>query len=57
MRQLLLIAAGICLFGALWKKEAEEDGLAVALSPLFAALAFEAVVMMLKTERRDLIDA
>ena len=56
MRQLLLIAAGICLFGALWKKEAEEDGLAVALSPLFAALAFEAVVMMLKTERRDLID-
>jgi hypothetical protein len=51
MRQLLLIAAGICLFGALWKKEAEEDGLAVALSPLLAALAFEAAAMLLRRER------
>src|ERR1700689_3477049 len=42
MRKLLLVGLGLCLFGALWRAEEEEDGTAVALSPFLAALALEA---------------
>lgn len=57
MQKLLLTAAGLCLFGALLKKEAHEDGAAVALSPFVAALAIEAVVLLLRRDRSRLMDA
>jgi len=57
MRKFLMIVAGICLFGALWKKEAEEDGVAIALSPLFAVFVIEVALFMLGQERRELRDA
>jgi hypothetical protein len=39
MHKLLLIAIGLCAFGALWKIEAEEDGADVAFAPFLAAVA------------------
>lgn len=49
MRKLLLLGLGLCAFGALWKAEEEEDGIAVvAISPFIAALALEAGIFMLR---------
>ena len=31
MQKLLLVGLGLCAFGALWKAEEEEDGMAIAL--------------------------
>src|ERR1700723_1358123 len=48
MRKFLLVGLGLCLFGALWRAEEEEDGTAVALSPFLAALALEGGIFMLR---------
>jgi hypothetical protein len=55
MRKLLLILAGIFAFAALWKKEADEDGAAIAVSPFLAALAIDAAIMMLGRKRNTLL--
>ena len=52
MRKLLMIAAGLVAFAALWKAEAEEDGAAVALSPFLAAIAIEVAILL---HRRKLL--
>jgi hypothetical protein len=56
MRKLLAIAAGIFAFGALWKAEAEEDGLGVALSPFAAAIAIaiEVGILLLRQHQAKL---
>ena len=51
MRKLLLIAAGFFAFAALWREEAKEDGVAVALSPFFAALAIELGIFLLRRQQ------
>ncbi|HEX4294019.1 MAG TPA: hypothetical protein VHZ29_07785 [Rhizomicrobium sp.] len=56
MRKLLMIAAGLCAFGALWKAEAEEDGAAVALSPFIAAIAIEIGILLLRRRQSSLLD-
>jgi len=48
MRKLLMIGLGLCALGALWQAEEEEDGLAIALSPFFAALAIETGIFLLR---------
>ncbi len=55
MRKLLMIAAGLCAFGALWKAEAEEDGAAVALSPFIAAIAIEIRILLLRRHQTSLL--
>ena len=55
MRKLLLVGLGLCLFGALWRAEEEEDGAAVALSPFLAALALEAGIFMLRRHQGSLL--
>jgi len=55
MRKLLMITAGLCAFAALWKKESDEDGPAIALSPFLAALAIEAAVLLLRREQSNLM--
>jgi hypothetical protein len=55
MRKLLMIAAGLCAFGALWKAEAEEDGAAVALSPFIAAIAIEIGILLLRRRQTSLL--
>lgn len=52
MRKLILVTLGLLTFAALWKKEAEEDGIGVALSPFIAALALEIGVFLLRREPR-----
>lgn len=56
MRKLLFIMIGISAFVALWKEEAEEDGIAVALSPFLAALAIEAGILLLRRRQNDLLE-
>jgi hypothetical protein len=56
MRKLLMIAAGLCAFGALWKAEAEEDGAAIALSPFIAAIAIEVGILLLRRRQTSLLD-
>lgn len=56
MRKLLMIAAGLCAFGALWKAEAEEDGAGVALSPFIAAIAIEVGILLLRRRQSSLLD-
>jgi hypothetical protein len=51
MRKILMILTGVCVFAALWKKEAEEDGAAIALSPFLGALAIEAAILLLTRKR------
>jgi hypothetical protein len=51
MRKLILVTLGLLTFAALWKKEAEEDGLSVALSPFIAALAVELAIFLLGAGR------
>jgi hypothetical protein len=55
MRKLLLVGLGLCLFGALWRAEEEEDGAAVALSPFLAALALEAGIFLLRRHQGSLL--
>jgi hypothetical protein len=55
MRKLLMIAAGLCAFGALWKAEAEEDGVGVALSPFAVAIAIEVGIMLLRRKQTALL--
>ena len=49
MRKLLFVFVGLASFLALWREEAEEDGVAVALSPFIGALA----IILLLSSRRD----
>jgi hypothetical protein len=55
MRKLLLAGLGLCLVGALWRVEEEEDGAAVALLPFLAALALEAGIFMLRRHQTSLL--
>lgn len=48
MRKLFLAGLGLCVLGALWKVEKEEDGAAIAWSPFLAALALEAGILLLR---------
>jgi hypothetical protein len=57
MRKLLLVGMGLCLVGALWRVEEEEDGAAVALSPFLAALALEAGIFLLRRHQTSLLGA
>ena len=57
MRKLLLVGMGLCLFGALWRAEEEEDGMAVAMSPFLAALALEAGIFLLRRHQTSLLSA
>jgi len=55
MRKFLMIAAGLCAFGALWKAEAEEDGVGIALSPFIAAAAIEIGILLLRRRQTDML--
>ncbi len=55
MRNLLMIAAGLFAFGALWKAEADEDGPAVALSPFLAAFAIEVGILLLRRKQTRIL--
>ena len=55
MRKVLLVAMGLCAFGALWKAEEEEDGMVVALSPFLAAIAIECGIFLLRRHQTALI--
>jgi len=57
MRKLLLIGLGLCVAGALWKAEEEEDGVVVAVSPFLAALALEAGIFLLRRHQGSLLGA
>jgi hypothetical protein len=57
MRKLLLIGLGLCVVGAMWKVEEEEDGAAVAMTPFLAALALEAGIFMLRRHQGSLLGA
>ena len=56
MRKLLIVGLGLCVFGALWKAEEEEDGAVVALSPFLAALAIEAGIFLLRRHQNGLLN-
>ena len=55
MHKPLMMGLGLCAIGALWKFEEEEDGLAVSLSPLIAALALEAGIFLLRRQQVALL--
>lgn len=57
MRKLLFAGLGLCILGALWRAEEEEDGTAVALSPFLAALAIEAGIFLLRRHQGSLLNA
>jgi hypothetical protein len=57
MQKLLLAGLGLCAFGALWKAEEEEDGMAVALSPFLAALAIEIGIFIVRRHQGALLGA
>jgi hypothetical protein len=57
MRKLLLAGLGLCILGALWRTEEEEDGMAIALSPFLAALAIEAGIFLLRRHQGVLLGA
>ncbi len=57
MRKLLMIGLGLCVVGALWKAEEEEDGAVVAMSPFLAALAMEAGIFLLRRHQGSLLGA
>jgi hypothetical protein len=57
MRKFLLVALGLCAFGAFWKAEEEEDGMAVAMSPFAAALAIEIGIFLLRRHQGNLLGA
>ena len=55
MQKMLLVGLGLCAFGALWRAEEEEDGMAIALSPFLAALAIEAGIFLLRRHQGSLL--
>jgi hypothetical protein len=55
MQKLLLAGLGLCAFGALWRAEEEEDGMAVAMTPFVAALAIEAGIFLLRRHQGSLL--
>jgi hypothetical protein len=55
MRKFLMIAIGLCAFGALWEAEEEADGPVIALSPLLAVLAIEAGIFLLRRHQTQLL--
>jgi hypothetical protein len=55
MRKLLMIGAGLCVLGALWKAEEEADGPLIAFSPLLAALAIEAGIFLLRRHQTQFL--
>ena len=57
MRRFLLVGLGLCIAGAMWRAEEEEDGRAVALSPFLAALAIEAGIFLLRRHQGSLLGA
>lgn len=57
MRKLLMIGLGLCVVGALWKAEEEEDGAVVVMSPFLAALAMEAGIFLLRRHQGSLLGA
>lgn len=57
MRKLIMIGLGLCAFGALWRAEDEEDGMAIAMSPFLAALAIEAGIFFLRRQQGSLLGA
>lgn len=57
MRKLLMIGLGLCVVGALWKAEEEEDGVVVAMSPFLAALALEAGIFLPRRHQGSLLGA
>ncbi len=57
MRKFLMIGLGLCVVGALWKAEEEEDGAVVAMSPFLAALAMEAGIFLLRRHQGSLLGA
>lgn len=57
MRKLLFAGLGLCILGALWRAEEEEDGAAVALSPFLAALAIETGIFLLRRHQGSLLGA
>lgn len=57
MRKLLLLGLGLCVVGAMWKVEEEEDGTAVAMTPFLAALALEAGIFLLRRHQGSLLGA
>lgn len=57
MRKLLIMGLGLCVIGAMWKAEEEEDGVAVAMSPFLAALALEAGIFLLRRHQGSLLGA
>jgi hypothetical protein len=57
MRKLLLLGLGLCVLGAWWKVEEEEDGSVVAISPFLAALALEAGIFLLRRHQSGLLGA
>ena len=57
MRKMMMIGLGLCALGALWKAEEEEDGAAIALSPVLAALAIEAGIFLLRRHQGGLLGA
>ncbi len=57
MRKLLFAGLGLCVLGALWKAEEEEDGATVALSPFLAALAIETGIFLLRRHQGSLLGA
>jgi hypothetical protein len=55
MQKLVLGGLALCTFGALWKAEEEEDGMAVAMSPFLAALAIEIGIFLLRRHQGSLM--
>jgi len=55
VRKLLYVGLGLCLLGALWNVEEEEDDAAVALSPFLAALAIETGIFLLRRHQGSLL--
>jgi len=53
MSKLILATLGLLAFAALWRKEAQEDGMSVALSPFIAALALEIGALLLRRPARS----
>lgn len=57
MRKMLLLGLGLCVLGAVWKAEEEEDGAAIAMSPFLAALALEAGIFLLRRHQGSLLSS
>jgi hypothetical protein len=52
---LLAVTLGLLAFGAMWKLEEEEDGPAIALSPVLAGLAIEIGIFLLRRRQAELL--